>query len=170
MMATTVWEWLSKLDDDVYQIAVIILAVALVGIAWAAAWAWRSVRRSEHRVRLTALLVERGYPRTEIELLLHAALGAHVDAGESAEAAADPEVQLVKALGEQSYDGNDTEKVLSAARIDGRIDPSTLAIVKTMAENWVGADEIVRVLESRQARLTRRSAPPAQTPNMIAPA
>lgn len=154
MLATGFFEWVSNVPPVILGLFFVLpIAGAIVGGAFAIANAWKAIRRSEHQTRLTALMLERGLKTDEIERLLKAGTvfvesePASTKPGES-----DPEVQIVNALSAQSYDGDDIEKVLVAARQNGDIDPSTVAIVKTLTENWTDADDIAKVLRNRSVR------------------
>jgi hypothetical protein len=140
----------NSIDDDIIKLALILGLAAIVFCVWIIATAWKRVRQSEHRVRLTALLIERGIDPTQAETLLRAAMTLNLDDASAAQAT--PEARLVTHLTDNCYGGADVERVLSAARRGGEIDPGAVAIVKTMSENWVEAAEIARVLESRSSR------------------
>src|SRR5262245_40180914 len=156
MLADGLFSWLTGSDTlGVARIAVIVSGIVIVLSTWAIASAWKSIRCSEHQTRLTALMVERGMKPDEIERLLRAGpilAAALSDAKSTDIAASDPEVRLVNALTGQSYDGDDVEKVLSAARDSGPIDEPTVGIVKAMAESWAEADDIAKVLRNRRPR------------------
>lgn len=135
--------------------ALIVSGIVLVLGSWAFASAWKAIRCSEHQTRLTALMVERGMKPDEIERLLRAGpilAMAIAEAKPGDPAASDPEVRIVNVLAGQSYDGDDVEKVLSAARDSGPIDEPTVGIVKAMAESWADADDIAKILRNRRAR------------------
>ena len=142
-------------ESGVIKVALIMSAIVLVLSSWALASAWKSIRCSEHQTRLTALMVERGMKSDEIERLLRAgpllAL-AIADAKPGEPGAGDPEVRIVNAMAGQSYEGDDVEKVLSAARESGPIDEPTVGIVKAMAESWAEAEDIAKILRNRRPR------------------
>lgn len=154
MLATGFFEWISGVEPiKVGVFFVVPIAASIVGVAWAIANAWKGVRRSEHQTRLTALMLERGLKSEEIERLLKAGtVFVNSDPICTRPGESDPEVRVVNALSAQSYDGDDIEKVLGAARLNGEIDESAVAIVKTLAENWADADDIVKVLRNRSVR------------------
>lgn len=167
MLAEGLFSWLGGSGSmDVVRIAVIVGGVVLIVAAWAFASAWKSIRCSEHQTRLTALMLERGMKPDEIERLLRAgpilamAIAANKQSGPAEN---DPEVRLVNALTEQSYDGDDVEKVLSAARESGPIDEPTVGIVQAMAESWAEAEDIAKVLRNRRPRGVASPSPVAAT-------
>lgn len=144
MLATTripiqTWD-----TEDIAIIAAIGGAV-LVAVCWILAVCWRSVRRSEYRAQLTAMMLQRGMSAEDIARVLQAGVPEQSD---NASANADPEVALVKELSEQGYRGDDVERILSAARQHG-LDGTTTDIIRTLAKNWVSAGEIERVVRAR---------------------
>jgi hypothetical protein len=155
MLAEGLFSWLTSWNDGVLKMAILIGGIAIVLSVWAIASAWKSIRCSEHQTRLTALMLERGMKPDEIERLLRAGpiLAMAIAENKSADLADnDPEVRIVNALAGQSYEGDDVEKVLSAARESGPIDEPTVGIVKAMAESWADADDIAKVLRNRRPR------------------
>jgi hypothetical protein len=155
MLAEGFFSWLSTWDDGVTRVALIVGGATIVLAAWAIASAWKSIRCSEHQTRLTALMLERGMKSDEIERLLRAGpllAMAMADPKSGESGAHDPEVRIVNALAGQSYEGDDVEKVLSAARDSGPIDDATVGIVKAMAESWADADDIAKILRNRRPR------------------
>src|SRR5262245_54497725 len=138
MLAEGLFSFLTGPDSSgIIRTALIVSGIVLVLGIWAVASAWKSIRCSEHQTRLTALMVERGMKPDEIERLLRAGpilAMAMAEAKSGDTAATDPEVRIVNALTGQSYEGDDIEKVLSAARDSGPMDESTVGIVKAMAE------------------------------------
>jgi hypothetical protein len=160
MLADGLISWLTGLDNSVLRTALIVGGIAIVLSSWAIASAWKSIRCSEHQTRLTALMLERGMKTDEIERLLRAGPILAMAGAESGESgSSDPEVRIVNALAGQSYEGDDVEKVLSAARDSGPIDESTFGIVKAMAESWAEADDIAKVLRNRRPRGNPPAAP-----------
>jgi hypothetical protein len=160
--------WLSSLDEGVVKLAIILFCGALGLGAWAFSSAWRKIRQSEHRTRLTAMMLDRGMSAEQIEKVIQAGfIGHDPDADESpssAAASADPEVRLVKHLSDSQYEGADVQKIVAAARRDGKIDEATVQIVETLASNWEDTDAIVALLESRRERLAADAAKPGVAP------
>lgn len=151
--------WFAELDDSVQVFAVAAAGAVVCIIAGLLIQAWRRVKQSEQRTQLIGQLLARGLSADEITRVLSAADLAERRACEQEAAsrpASDPEVRIVKALTDQSYSGDDINRVLAAARVGGRIDPAVVEIVKSLAESWTDASNIVTVLEER-----RRAAPPA---------
>jgi hypothetical protein len=137
----------------------------LIALGWLFAAAWKSIRRSEHQTRLTALMLEKGLKSEEIERLLNA--GAEFVASEpgcTKPGESDPEVRIVNAMSAQSYDGDDIQTVLAAARVNGVIDESAVAMVKTLSDNWAGAEDIAKVLRNRSIRPAGDASPAAGRP------
>lgn len=141
----TMFEWLSKLDDGVIKIGFLAAGAALVLMTWAIASAWRAVRVSDHRTRLTAMMLERSMPAEEIRRVL---LSSPDEA--AAAASGDPEVRVVKHLTDNHYEADDVEKVLAALRECGEIDESAVQVVAALAESWSEADDIANVLRRRR--------------------
>lgn len=144
--------WLSKLNNGILVMGILAIAgtVISVGIAWACAWL--AARKSEHRTRLAAMMVDRRIPHDDIQRILDATSGPLDEASASPRSAKDSEVWLVKRLTDASYSGADADRILAAARHEGEIDPSTAAIISTLAENWADTDDIVKLLEGRRRR------------------
>lgn len=152
MLAQSVLEWVQGLNNDVLIIAASITASTLILIAWAIAWAWRSVRIAEQRTALTALLLQRGLSADEIERILRAGLLAPVNMKPEMTESSDPEVQLVQRLSALSYDGDDIQRILAAAQANPPIDDGAVRMVEAMAAQWTDADEIANVLKHRKPR------------------
>lgn len=162
MLLAGFMEWLTKLDGGVIKLGVIVLAGALVLSAWFIAAAWERVNKSQQRTRLIQTMLQRGLSSEQIARVLFA--GQIVEGerdelsnnlredGEYESESAAREVKLVKTLTSWSYDSEDVQRILSAARIDGKIDAATFDIAVTLAESWAETDSIVGVLESRRAR------------------
>lgn len=140
----------SKLDSKEVLVLTVLGGTAIVFIVGIIARTIQKSAQSDHRTRLAALLVQRGLPTTEIERILRAAAAKGDEA--IVEASDEPEVQLVKILTDNSYDGDDVKIVLDAARENGAIDASTVAMVKTMSENWIEAKEIAEIIRKRRTR------------------
>lgn len=143
-------ELFSKLNTQSITVMIVMGACVLVAITALIAHALQRAAQSDHRTRLAALLVQRGLPTAEIERILRAAQSK----GDDAEAVAsdDPEVQLVKILTGNHYDGDDVQLILEAARANGPIDAPTIAIAKAMSESWIEAKEIAEVIRKRHTR------------------
>lgn len=158
----TVWlGWFAELDDSVQVFAVAAAGAVLCVIAGLLIQAWRRVKQSEQRTHLIGQLLARGLTADEITRVLTAADLAERRSCEDesgARSTNDPEVRIVKALTDQSYSGDDVNKVLAAARVNGRIDPAVVEIVKSLAESWADANNIVAVLLER-----RNATPPTPT-------
>ncbi len=141
----------SKLDSKEVLVLTVLGGTAIVLIVGIIARTIQKSAQSDHRTRLAALLVQRGLPTTEIERILRAAAAKGDEA--IVEASDEPEVQLVKILTDNSYDGDDVKIVLDAARENGAIDASTVAMVKTMSENWIEAKEIAEIIRKRRTAI-----------------
>lgn len=162
MLLADFMKWLSGLDGGVIKLAVIILGMSMVVATWIAVAAWERVRHSEQRTRLMHAMLQRGMSSEQIARVLFAgqiAAEANNNEADSTDGECEyenestaREVRLVKALTAWSYDPDDVQRILSAARIDGEIDAATFDIAKTLAESWAETDSIVKVLESRRAR------------------
>jgi hypothetical protein len=146
------FDWLGNLN--VVKLA--ILAGAIASVGWAGFSAWRRIRQSEHRTRLTAMMLERGMTAEQIEKVIQAGfIGRDVesDADKSTPADGDPEVRIIAHLAECHYEAEDSQKIVAAARRNGRIDEATVRIIETLASNWEDTDAIVKLLEARRDRL-----------------
>lgn len=154
MLASGFFDWISGMDPVKIGIFFVTpICLSMVGVAWAFASAWKSIRRSEHQTRLSALMLERNLKPDEIERLLKAgATFIESDPICTKPGESDPEVRIVNVLSEQSYDGDDIKEVLAAAQMNGQIDESAVAMVKTLAENWAKAEDIAQVLRNRSVR------------------
>lgn len=142
--------WFSGLDDGTVKVLFIFAAMAFVAVVWVISTAWRRARESDNRAQLTAMLIQRGMSADEIEKVLRAGVGS-AEESDAAQKSDEPddEVRLIKQLADLSYDGGDVEKILAAARVNGRLDAPTARIVEGLANNWMDADDIVRVLRAR---------------------
>jgi SOS response regulatory protein OraA/RecX len=145
------FQWIASLDDTSVFVSLAIVATMLVIIVGLIASAWRQVRQSEHVSHLTAMMLQRGMSAEEIERVLRSGAFKPAAAEAAQTGPQNQEVQLVKVLSDNSYDGEAVEKILQAARSDGRIDETTSRIVQIMAENWTDTDDIVRVLSARRS-------------------
>lgn len=139
------------------NLRIVILALTLIfcvgGIA--AAWAWSAMKTSEHRARLAALLLDRGFKPHEIEQVLRAVQhkpDAESEAADGPLTSAEAEVRLMNVLTDQSYEAEDVQKVLAAARDAGPIDRSTIKLVESLAEEWYEADDMAKLLRDRKQR------------------
>lgn len=142
--------FVSQLDGKEVIIIVALSGGALVAITALFAHAWQRATQTDHRARLAALLVQRGLPTAEIERIMHATqLKGDAPAIDPLE---DPEVQLVKTLTENHYDGKDVQLVLEAARAGGTLDAAVVGMVRSMSENWVDAAGIAEVIRKRRTR------------------
>ena len=150
-------------QNGVLQLSVIFAGLLLALAIWQITAVWRRVKQSEQRAQMVHSMLQRGFTPEQISRVLIATQVAAEAAETSSEAAedasSDPEVRIVKILTNSSYEGDDVEKILAAARVEGRLDESTLGIIKTLAESWADTDSIVRVLESRRARGPRLAEP-----------
>ena len=155
MLATDLLELFGKMDDDAQSLLVIALGAAVITATCVLIHAWKRVKQSEQRTLLTSQMLARGMSADEItKVLISASLAA---GAEVAPAAADPEVRIVRILTDQSYDRDAINRILAAARIDASIDAPTIEIVRTLAESWTSASNIVNVLNERRNR--RATAP-----------
>lgn len=152
MLATSALDWFSSLNDSTVRLGLVVGAGALVAIIVAIATAWAVIRKSEHRTRLTAMMLERGLKPEEIERILVSGFGDAEKASERLLDAntPDPEVKVVTHLSNCSYDGDDIQKILVAARAAGGIDQGAIDMIKVMANNWTDAEEIAKVLLNRR--------------------
>lgn len=141
------FEWISKADEGIVIVMIVVTAGAIVGIVAVLAAAWRWARDVDYRARLTAMMLQRGMNPDEIERILRAG---GPPAKPSDAAFDEPETRLVKELADHYYDGDDINTVLEAAREHGPIDDSDVRFVRPMAESWVSATEIARALRSRR--------------------
>ncbi|MBL8878576.1 MAG: hypothetical protein JNG88_05595 [Phycisphaerales bacterium] len=163
MLLAEFMNWLTTLDGGVIKLGLILLAGVLVIGAWIIAATWERARQSEQRTRLVQTMVQRGMSAEQIARVLFAGqLAAEAEDAEKQDESdgqavyedesAGREVRLVKALTSWSYDSEDVQRILAAARVDGKIDAATFDIARTLAESWAETDSIVSVLESRRAR------------------
>lgn len=154
-------EWLGSRGNGVVIIAIVSACAAVTISVWAVAHAWMRIRQSEHRTRLTAMMLERGLTTEQMDEVMQA--GKLTDEAADGESS-DPEVRLVQHLTGNHYEADDTQKIVEAARRNGRIDESTLDIIKTLSDNWEDTDAIVKLLRARVERLDRgNSEAPAVT-------
>jgi hypothetical protein len=162
MMLANQWmEWFAKMDDGAQLMSVIIAGGTICVIAWLLINAWRRVRQSEHRTQIIGQLLARGFSADDITRVLASSdLAEERENAADARPTSDPEVRIVKALTDQSYSGDDINRVLAAARVNGRIDPAVVEIVKSLADSWSDASNIVAVLEER-----RRAVPDQHHPD-----
>lgn len=163
---------LAKLSRE-QTMAIIVMTLifctgALIAVSATVAHYWQKARTSELRRRMVAQMVERGMSGDEITRVLLAADISAEDAAESAAASKAaspkspepaPEVTLVKVLSDNSYDGDDIQRILAAAQIRGQVDAVAVGMVRELAGNWVDADNIVAVLESHRARAEKADQP-----------
>jgi len=149
------FEWFRGLGDLTQFFLVIGAAAAIISVAAIAFESWRRVRVSELRAGLTRRMLDCGMSADEI---LRVLASTKIDSpNERTAGASDPEVLIVEVLTGNHYEAGDVRRILSAARIDGRVDDSTYGVVKSLAESWAEADNIVDVLEARrQAKPTPR--------------
>lgn len=162
MLLAEYLDWLTTLDRGVLKLGLILLAGVMVVAAWFIVAAWERVRQSEQRTRLMQSMLQRGMSAEQIARVLFAgqvaaeADDASTDKSDDSHEYEDEsdarEVKLVKTLTSWSYEPGDVQRILSAARIDGKIDAATFDIAKTLAESWAETDSIVHVLESRRSR------------------
>lgn len=144
------WDWFGTLDQE-YRLAAFIIGAVLACVAViAVAHCWRRVRESADRVAMMREMLGRGLSTEEISRLLLATQIASLNTDDETDPEDDPEAFIVKCLADHWYDGKDVDRILEAARVDGRIDPTTVHIVKHLAANWTGAKGIAQVLESRK--------------------
>lgn len=154
MLIAGVSEWLTSLDKSTLRLVVLAALGAVVIVAWSGLTAWRRVRESAHRAAVTSELVRRGMSADEIvRVLLAAQLSAEAEGAGSAED--DPEILLVKHLTDNHYEGQDVQRILDAAREEGAIDDSLVALVKTLASSWADTESIIGVIRGREPRVAR---------------
>jgi hypothetical protein len=162
MLASGFFAWLSGAEHRVQIIFVALAASALVLGAWAFAWAWVRVRRAENRSRLTSEMLQRGMNPAEIaRVLLAYELTSPESIKAEAEEAESADVRLIKALSSESYDGEDIQRILAAARGDGALTDERVGVVREMAKAWAEADDIIRALETGQPPAAAPIPPPA---------
>lgn len=145
MLAHGWHEALQGLHEGVAIMLVISLAATLTLCVWAICYAWSSVRQTERRTRLAAMMVERGCKPELIERVVRATFGKVAPAEDP-----DPEVAIAKNLSDNSYESPDVQKILAAAREAKALDSAAVRLVRTMAENWADSDDIARVLRNRK--------------------
>lgn len=153
-----------------------LLQVGMIGgaIALFVLWRWgvalarkrRDLKWQERRARLLETLLERGLPADDAVRVLGATLGnVDADVGKLTKAIAaratgldldailgaqsnDPTAQVVKVLAENSYDTDDIDAILSAARSVRPIDARIVSIVTSLAENGAEGEGIAKILMS----------------------
>lgn len=155
MLAETQWiTWLSTITAENLKEVIFLVGATIVGAVWVAASAWRNTRIAEYRTRLTGALLQRGMGADEVERILRATYEpkSSNEAKQKIKPGDSAEVRIVKRLAACYYNGRDIDKVLAAARESGPIDEACVEMVKSMANNWVSADEIAQVIRSRSAR------------------
>lgn len=144
-------QWLAEMSI----VKITILAAAVVCAAGVGFSAWRRIRQSEHRTRLTAMMLERGMTPEQIEKVIAAGQIGQDPApavGAPSDPCADPEVRVIEHLTEWDYEADDVQKIVDTVRRHGQFDEVTVRIVETLASNWEDADAIVRLLEARAKR------------------
>lgn len=144
MLATSVLEFLGGLSTG----KLFILGAALFASVATVAYYWYRAQASGHRARTTAQMLQRGFTAEQIESVLRAQAEADADESDDGPVPADPEVRLVKFLSDNSYDGNDVDRIMRAVRARGAIDLKTVEMVEALAKNWTEADDIERILQS----------------------
>lgn len=147
--------WLASLGSDNIRILIVSIAVIAVVGSIVAGVAWATVRTSEHRARLAALLLDRGFKPNEIELVLRAVQrkpDGDTSLTDEPVTPDEAEVRMVKALTGQSYEAVDVQKVLSAARESGPMDAATVKLVESLAAGWYEADDMAKLLRDRKER------------------
>lgn len=163
MFGATETSWLVPLSNNgVLQLIVVFAGVILPIAIYFIVHAWTKVRQSEQRAQLVHSMLQRGFSSEQIARVL---IASQLLAEESEkkpsdvdEARSDPEVRAVKTLTAWSYEADDVQRILAAARVNGRLDEPTYAIIKTLAESWAETESIISVLESRQSRGPRIAA------------
>ena len=154
MLAHGWYEAFQTLDEGVQVTLIIFSAATISGCVWALSSAWCSAKQTERRARLASLLLDRGCRPDEIERVVRATNGKG-----TATADPDPEVAMAKHLTDNSYEGPDVQKVLSAARDTNALDGGAVRLVQTMAENWADAEDIAGVLRNRRNQDVQRRTP-----------
>ena len=149
MLAHGFFEWFSGTDGGLQVVFIALAASTVVIIAWAIAWAWVRVRRADIRSRLTTDMLQRGMNPAEIgRVLLAYELTTPEAIASEEDASATPDVRMIKAMSAQDYEGEDIQRVLTAARTLGGINEQQVGIVREMANAWAGTDDIIHALES----------------------
>jgi hypothetical protein len=153
--------WLLAGDEEIaLMIAVIGVAVAaaLVFAFWIVVDGRRKTRIAElkaeaadNEARLKALMLQRGMNADEIERILSAGDATAELRSEPIgdEHARNPEARIVQVLADNGYGGEDIERVLRTARVDGAIPATAVRTVETLAGNWAKAGDIERVLRTQ---------------------
>jgi hypothetical protein len=140
-------------------------------------WRWgvavakkrRDAEWQQTRIRLMTTLLERGVAPNDAVRLLGVTLGnldsdadqlteEFSDAGFGLDVdnllragSGDPTARLLKVLADNSYDTNDIETVVAAARSIGPIDARIVALVSPLADNDVEAAGIARILAGEKS-------------------
>lgn len=143
------------MDDELVAVVLVPVIGGLVAIVMVARFYLESRRKTrladlraqaaETEARLKALMVQRGMSAEEIERILSTGPARQEF---EAEENLDPEGRIVSVLASNGYDGDDIERVLRAARRDGKVPLAAARTVETLANNWTEGKDIERVLLS----------------------
>jgi len=145
MLATSWFDWLGRVDQAVWLTAVPCFSVAAVVVTAFIVHGWRRVRQSESRTALVGMMLQRGMSAADIERVMQACSDS---AGEDYED--EPDVRIVALMKENEYEGDDIERILDVARVNGRIDVAAVRVVETLVEQGAKVGEIEGILEARR--------------------
>lgn len=137
------------MNAGVLIVAIIFFSIMVVGVTCFIARAWSRVRTSEDRTALLGMMLQRGMSAADIERVMNSSTGTG-DIGDTG-----PDVGIVTLMKEYEYKGEDIERVLDAARTNGRIDSAALKIVETLVEQGAKVGEIEGILEARRMQPAR---------------
>ncbi|HVJ79805.1 MAG TPA: hypothetical protein VNC50_01950 [Planctomycetia bacterium] len=131
-----------------------VVLLILVGML---SYNWRKARVAGYLASLKSQMIGRGMSAEEIERVLAAGAAPPAPRPDADALVGDgsAEAQAIASLGAQSYGSDDIAKVCAAlARHDGLPDAEArklkdAALVKSMAAQWMDADDMVKLLSAR---------------------